>query len=127
SHGVGENNFVVELVSQGRKSQAVVRIGEYRLKVEMNGHLAGLEDGGAVHLVPSRILLEAFQQVDHPLDNLSGRVVSVTAENDLVRVVVDVGVMLQVIMKSAAYREKPFWVGQLVGVGIDERAVRGVT
>lgn len=127
AHGIGENNFVAELLPQGRKSLAFIRIGESRLKVEMNEHLAGLEDGGVVHLVPSRILLEAFQQEDHPLDNLSGRVVSVSAENDLVRVVVDVGVMLQVIMKSKEYRDQPFWVGQLVGVGIDERAVRVAT
>jgi len=126
SHGVGENNFVVELVPQGNKSPAVVLIGEHRQSIEMSAHLAGLEDGGVVHLIPSKMSLQAFQKVDDKLDGLSGRIVSVNAENDMVRVIVDVGVMLQVVLKSRAYREKPYWVGQRVGVGIDERAVQAI-
>jgi len=123
SHGVGENNFVVDITSEGKASHAVVLIGEFRLPVQTTEHLAGLKDGGIVHLDPTGISLKALSRVAGQWDGLSGRVVSVAAENDLVRVVVDVGVMLQVVMKSREYREKPFWVGQRVGVGIDRRAV----
>lgn len=84
-----------------------------------------LKQGPArIRLNPSKIILilpEAFRQNQSHCQ--TGTVRKISIENNAVRLVVDIGVALHIVMSISRYRDQPPLVGQRVRIEIPERAV----
>ena len=74
-----------------------------------------------VHLVPEKIRLEPVSGAERR--PCTGRVVSITIEGSIVRVVVDMGIVLTVALAVHDYRKQPPLVGQAVCVRFPEGSV----
>ena len=82
------------------------------------------EGPSRIHLNPAKIILsvpEASRQDAGP--GQTGIVSKISIENNAVRLVVDVGVALHIVMSVARYRKHPPLVGQQVRIEIPEKAV----
>ncbi len=84
-----------------------------------------LEEGPArIYLNPGKIILSAPEAARHSQTACqTGIVQRISIENNAVRLVVDMGVALHVVMSISRYRDQPPLVGQHVGVEIPEKAV----
>ena len=84
-----------------------------------------LKEGACrIHLNPAKIILsvpDATRQDTAP--GQTGIVRRISIENNAVRLVVDVGVALHIVMSVSRYREHPPLVGQQVRIEIPEKAV----
>ncbi len=84
-----------------------------------------LEKGSArIRLIPSRIILHVSEDSrPNNIPSHTGTVRKIAIENNAVRIIVDVGIELSVVMSIPRYREQPPLVGQQVGVEIPDKAV----
>ncbi len=77
-----------------------------------------------VHISPEQIHLRALAEGGIPEGWITGTIVSLTKENGNIRIAVDIGQKLQVLMSEKQFLNRPHQVLQEVAVGIE---IQGVT
>lgn len=75
-----------------------------------------------IHIIPERIILLPYQDGGRKGTKISGTVKSITHENGNVRIVVDIGVLLHVLLDNRLYLSNPPLAGQQVGVVVPDGA-----
>jgi len=76
-----------------------------------------------VFINPEQIMVGSNAEENKLLNNLQGRVVQVSAENGLIRVVIDAGILIAMLMPPEKYNQTRPMVGESINVSIPPEAV----
>jgi tungstate transport system ATP-binding protein len=114
-----ENSFNGSVVAHGDKLQ--FRLADRYLLPLAESTSAGPPGRAArAHIDSTRIKLMPATDGNQ----ITGKIVSISSENGRVRLMVDIGVRLQVVMQAEDFQEQPFQVLQPVGVVLESGSVR---
>ena len=119
-----ENTFDVTIKeeSTGRKCLYLSRSNNLLLREIQTSRLS--EGTRRIHINSHKIILHASEACQYKKTSYqSGIVKKIKIENNSVRLVIDMGVELTVLMSISRYRQKPPLVGQRVGVEIPDKAI----
>ena len=76
-----------------------------------------------VFINPAEILVGGIAEENKALNNFQGRVVQVSAENGRIRVVIDAGILIAILMPPEKYNQTRPMVGESINVSIPPAAV----
>jgi tungstate transport system ATP-binding protein len=76
-----------------------------------------------VFINPAEIVVGGIAEENKALNNLQGRVVQVSAENGRIRVVIDAGILIAILMPPEKYNQTRPMVGESINVSIPAEAV----
>jgi len=108
--------------------QARIIRRDERLKCLVNGHLIPFSDPDGlasdnrqlrVHVDPQKVKLKAFGQKPVLSPWIPGKITSLSKENGNIRITVDIGLKLQILLSEDEFIAHPYQVLQQVGVGLD--------
>lgn len=108
--------------------QARIIRRDERLKCLVNGHLIPFSDPDGlasdnrqlrVHVDPQKVKLKAFGQKPVLSPWIPGKITSLSKENGNIRITVDIGLKLQILLGEDEFIAHPYQVLQQVGVGLD--------
>lgn len=77
-----------------------------------------------VFINPAEITVGSIAEDNQLLNNLQGRVVQVSAENGLIRVVIDAGIRIAILMPPEKYNQTRPMVGESINLSIPPAAVK---
>jgi tungstate transport system ATP-binding protein len=114
-----ENTFSGIVTGDGRSGRRC-RIQDF-FEIPLPDHLMG-EPGDRIRLVldPNRLSIES----EASPDAYTGRIVQLSFEKDRIRIVVDIGIWIAILIDIEAYRTAPPTAGDTVSVRIPPGAVR---
>lgn len=122
SNEARENVFSGKLFSQG-EIFAVYRLGEgVQLRVPRSAN-GVVHRSTTVHLVPDLLEITAGDSRKVAENSFPGVITKTEKENSHIRVLVDVGISLQVVISRNEYEAQPVWIGQEVTVAIPDGAI----
>ena len=108
--------------------QARIIRRDERLKCLVNGYLIPFSDPDGlasdnrqlrVHVDPQKVKLKAFGQKPVLSPWIPGKITSLSKENGNIRITVDIGLKLQILLGEDEFIAHPYQVLQQVGVGLD--------
>ena len=108
--------------------QARIIRRDERLKCLVNGYLIPFSDPDGlasdnrqlrVHVDPQKVKLKAFGQKPVLSPWIPGKITSLSKENGNIRITVDIGLKLQILLSEDEFIAHPYQVLQQVGVGLD--------
>lgn len=121
SKNLEENIFGVRLVRRGDELQCC--LGDHLLPFTDPDGLAGENRQMRAHIDPAQVRLSPVEQKNSTGSGIAGRVIALTWENSKIRITVDIGPKLQVLLGEQEFTARPYQVLQEVAVGIDARGV----
>ena len=118
----GENSYPASIVSKDGDRMVVRMATDCHLNLSGSGGETVKDDGQVrVRLIPEKMRLEPVGgDVRQPC---TGKVISSAIDGSKVRVTVDMGILVTVLLDLQDYRKQPTLVGQTVSVGFPEGAV----
>ena len=122
SKNLEENIFQLRVVRRGEELR--IRFADRLLSFSDPDGLARENRLVRVHINPEQIRLKALAEGGIPEGWMTGTIVSLTKENGNIRIAIDIGQKLQVVMSERQFLSRPCQVLQEVAVGID---IQGVT
>jgi tungstate transport system ATP-binding protein len=122
SKNMEENLFQSLVVRRGNELRCLLGEGRTLLFTDSGG-LARENRRVGLHIDPQKIELSKTVPTAEQDDLLKGTVISVAAENNSIRIHVDIGLKIQVLVSKERYLSQPFQVLQQVGVRIPQQAV----
>jgi tungstate transport system ATP-binding protein len=121
SKNLEENIFQLRVVKRGDELKC--RFADQLISFSDPDGLARENRLVRVHIDPARIRLRSVDEGGTGKDWIGGRIVSLAKENGTIRIVVDTGQRLQLLMTEEQFLTRPRQVLQEVEVGIDSRGV----
>lgn len=118
-----ENIFSGRIVKHG--DTLMIRMGDAHL-IEFTDPKKPVKENEQVrmHIDPDRLKLAAAEdEIKAGQTSLTGRIQSISQENGKIRIVVDIGMLLQVVMKADVFIDRPFQVLQPVEVVVPRQSV----
>ena len=122
SKNLEENIFQLRVVRRGEELRC--RFADQLIAFSDPDGLARENRIVRVHISPDQIHLKASAERGSPEGWITGKIVSLTKENGKIRIAVDIGQKLQVLMSEKQFLNCPYQVLQEVVVGIE---IPGVT
>lgn len=116
-----ENIFAVKLVRWGEELKCL--LGDHLLPFTDPDGMAEENRQVRVHIDPAQVRLGPESQQGDSQTWIPGRVLSIAKENSKIRIVVDTGQKLQVLLAQEEFINRPYQVLQDVAVGIDQQGV----
>lgn len=121
SKNLEENIFGVRLVRSGDELKCC--LGDHLLPFIDPDGLAIENRQMRVHIDPVQVRLSPLDQQDSTDNGIAGRIISLTREHSKIRIAVDIGSRVQVLMDEQEFIARPYQVLQKVAVGIEARGV----
>ena len=116
-------NIFSALLDQDQSGNRQCVIGNsVRLTIKQD-LLEGNKKQARVFINPEDITIGSTAEVNKRMNNLRGKVAQVTAENGLIRVVIDAGLLIAILMPPEKYHQTRPMVGESVNVSIPPEAV----
>ena len=122
SKNLEENIFQLRVVKRGEELRC--RFADHLISFSDPHGLARENRLVRVHINPEKIQLRAFDERSIPETWITGTIISIAKENGNIRITVDIGQKLQLLMGEEQFLTRPYKVLQKVAVGIE---VQGVT
>ena len=122
SKNLEENIFQLRVVKRGEELRC--RFADHLISFSDPHGLARENRLVRVHINPEKIQLRAFDERSIPETWITGTIISIAKENGNIRIAVDIGQKLQLLMSEEQFLTRPYQVLQEVAVGIE---VQGVT
>ena len=121
SKNFGENTFQLRVVRRGEELQC--RFADHLIPFTDPDGLARENRLVRVHIDPEQIHLSALDAGEIPETWITGKIVSLAKENGKIRLAVDIGQKLQLLMSETQFVNRPYQVLQGVAVGIEPQGV----
>lgn len=121
SKNLGENIFQLRVVRHGEELKC--RFADQLIPFSDPDGLARENRLVRVHIDPERIHLRACDEGEIPETGITGKIVSLAKENGKIRITVDIGQKVQLLMSEKQFINRPYQVLQDVTVGIEPRSV----
>ena len=77
-----------------------------------------------VFINPEQIIAGTIAEDNKEFNNLQGRVVQVSAENGLIRVVIEAGILIAILMPPEKYNQTRPMIGESINISIPPTAVK---
>ena len=119
---VYENVFSARLEPNEPGTQQCVIGGSVRLNIKRD-LLKDKKKQVRVFINPAEILVGRIAAENKALNHLQGRVVQVSAENGRIRVVIDAGILIAILMPPEKYNQTRPMVGESINVSIPPAAI----
>jgi len=119
---VYENIFSARLEPNESGTQQCVIGGSVRLNIKRD-LLKDKKKQVRVFINPAEILVGSIAAENKDLNHLQGRVVQVSAENGRIRVVIDAGILIAMLMLPEKYNQIRPMVGESINVSIPPAAI----
>jgi len=119
---VYENIFSARLEPNESGTQQCVIGGSVRLNIKRD-LLKDNKKQARVFINPAEILVGSIAAENKDLNHLQGRVVQVSAENGRIRVVIDAGILIAMLMPPEKYNQTRPMVGESINVSIPPAAI----
>jgi len=119
---VYENIFTARLDQNvtGTRQCVIGSIIRLTIKQDM---LQDKKKQGRVFINPTEIIVGSIAEENEVINNIQGRVVQVSAENGQIRVVIDAGILLAILMSPEKYNQTRPMVGESINVSIPPEAI----
>ena len=121
SKNLEENIFQARVVRRGGELRCV--IGDHLIPFTDPKGLARENRLVRVHIDPGRLNLTGLDETGVPQGWIGGKIVSLAKENGKIRIAVDIGLKLQLLLSQERFIRRPYQVLQEVAVGIDQHSV----
>ncbi|NNK13633.1 MAG: ATP-binding cassette domain-containing protein [Desulfofustis sp.] len=121
SKNLEENIFQLRVVR--RSEELKCRFADHLISFSDPDGLARENGLVRVHINPEQIHLRALDEGEIPEAWIAGTIVSLAKENGKIRIVVDIGQKLQLLMSEKQFFNRPYQVLQGVAVGIEAQGV----
>ena len=121
SKNLGENIFQLRVVRHGEELRC--RFADQLIPFSDPDGLARENGLVQVHIDPLQIHLRARDEIDIPGTRITGTILSLAKENGKIRIAVDIGQKVQLLMTERQFVNRPYQVLQDVAVGIEPQGV----
>lgn len=123
SKHIEENMFHVRLVKRGEAVMCC--LADSHVLPFMDSPSPGRENQRVrVHIDPLQISLLPVSDIDGDVAKIHGRIVSIRCEKGRIRLVVDIGVDLQILIDEEQFLSQPYQVLQQIAVVIPQQSIR---
>ena len=121
SKNLGENIFQARVVQRGGELKCLV--GGHVVPFTDSQDLARENRVVRLHIDPQKVMLRSSGNEESAERWISGKIISLSKENGKIRISVDIGLKLQILMGRDEFLEHPFQMLQEVEVGFDKQGV----